>query len=131
MEKKLIATVSILSVIILILGYIIFGSQNKKNTQVKLPSKNEIVYYYGATCPHCKDVEEWIKKNKVDEKIKIQKKEEWNNHDNASEMIKVAESCGLDTTSIGVPFLWDDGQCYIGTPDVTRVLSEKAKINNK
>ncbi|GIW64399.1 MAG: hypothetical protein KatS3mg092_0332 [Patescibacteria group bacterium] len=34
MDKKLIATVSILSIVILILGYIIFGSQNQKNSQV-------------------------------------------------------------------------------------------------
>ncbi|MGF3555291.1 MAG: hypothetical protein ACQXXF_08545 [Thermoplasmatota archaeon] len=71
MEKKLVATISVLSVIILVLGYIIFGSQSKKTTQIKIPSKNEIVFYYGATCPHCKDVEEWMKKNKVEEKIKI------------------------------------------------------------
>lgn len=131
MEKKLIATISILSVIILVLGYIIFGSsQNKKQNQIKLPLKNEIVFYYGATCPHCKDVEEWMNKNKIEEKIKIEKKEVWSNQDNAAEMTKVAEVCNLDTSSIGVPFLWADGKCYIGTQEVIKILSEKAKIKN-
>lgn len=129
MDKKLIATVSILSIVILILGYIIFGSQNQKNSQITPPSKDKIVYYYGETCPHCKDVREWMEKNKVEEKIKIEKKEVWNNQINAQELNKVAEVCGLDTSSIGVPFLWADGKCYIGTPDVIKVLSDKSKIN--
>ncbi|MGF3555290.1 MAG: hypothetical protein ACQXXF_08540 [Thermoplasmatota archaeon] len=43
-------------------------------------------------------------------------------------MEQVAEACGLDTSSIGVPLLWADGKCYIGTPDVEKILAEKINL---
>lgn len=131
MDKKILATVGVFSLIILILGYIIFGSQDKKNNKIKIPSKNEIVYYYGSGCPHCKEVKKWMDENKIKEKIKIEEKEVWDNFENAKELKQVAERCGLNTNSIGVPFLYVDEKCYIGTPDVIKILSEKSKIKVK
>ena len=131
MSKKLILTTVLISLVILILGYIIVDSLNKKNQiTVKVPPKNSIVYYYGLTCPHCQELDKWIKENKIEEKVKFEKKEVWYNRENAAELQKVAQFCGLDPSSIGVPFLWADGKCYIGTPDVEKILSEKSKIKN-
>ena len=132
MDKKIIWTTVIVSLVILILGYILVDSSNKKaKIKVNLPSKDKIVYYYGLTCPHCKEVEEWMKKNKIEEKIKVEKKEVWYNKENAAELQEVAKFCSLDPTSIGVPFLWADGKCYIGTPDVEKVLQDKSNIKNQ
>lgn len=132
MDKKVIITVLVFSLMIIILGWILVGSLEKKREErekdVKLPSKDSIVYYYGITCPHCKEVEEWLKKNKIEEKIKIEKKEVWNNQDNALELQKVVESCNLNPANVGVPFLYADGKCFMGTPDVIKVLETKSKI---
>jgi len=134
MDKKIVWTTVIISIVIVILGYILVDSANKKNItkatsdlSVSLPAKDKIIFYYGITCPHCKEVEEWMKKNKVEEKIKVEKKEVWYNKENAAELQEVAKFCSLDPTSIGVPFLWADEKCYIGTPDVEKVLAEKLK----
>jgi glutaredoxin len=136
MDKKIILTTILFSVVVLILGYVVVGSMQNKNNQnnsttINLPSKEKIVFYYGITCPHCKDVEEWMKKNKVEEKIKIEKKEVYQNQKNNQELEEVAKSCGLNTMMIGVPFLYTDGKCYIGTPEVIKVLSDKSKIKNQ
>jgi len=137
MDKKIIWTTVIVSLVILILGYILVDSANKKNSNlsnnssVSLPAKDKIIFYYGITCPHCKDVEEWMEKNKIEEKIKIEKKEVYENKKNADELSLVAKSCGLDPASIGVPFLWADGKCYIGTPEVEKVLQDKSNIKNQ
>jgi len=72
-----------------------------------------------------------LKKNKVEEKVKIEKKEVWYNRENASELQEVAKFCSLDSNSIGVPFLWADGKCYIGTPEVKRVLGDKSNVENQ
>lgn len=134
MDKKIIATVLTISLIILILGGMIFSSLGKKNNEteksIKTPQKNETVFYYGITCPHCKEVEEWMKKNKIEEKIKIEKKEVYQNQKNAQELKKVAEGCGLNLMMIGVPFLYSDGKCYIGTPEVIKKIEEKLNIKN-
>jgi len=132
MDKKIIWTTVIISVVIVILGYILVDSSNKKiRVKVSLPSKERIIYYYGSTCPHCKDVEEWMKKNKIEEKLKLEKKEVWYNKENAAELQEVAKFCNLDPSSIGVPFLWADGKCYIGTPEVKKALSEKLKVKSQ
>lgn len=134
MDKKIILTTIFFSLIIIILGVVLVGSWEKKNREkeknIKLPSKNSFVYYYGITCPHCQDVEKWMKNNKIEEKIKIEKKEVWNNKDNALELQKVAEICALDSSNIGVPFLYAEGRCYLGAPEVIKVLENKLKIKN-
>jgi glutaredoxin len=138
MDKKIVWTTVIISIVIVILGYILVDSANKKNItkatsdlSVTLPAKDKIVFYYGITCPHCKDVEEWMEKNKIEEKIKVEKKEVYENKKNSDELSLVAKSCNLDPTAIGVPFLWADGKCYIGTPDVERVLGDKLNSKNQ
>jgi len=135
MDKKIVFTTIIVSLIVVIFGYIIVNSFAKKNNSssnssasFNLPAKDKIIFYYGITCPHCKDVEEWMEKNKIEEKIKIEKKEVYQDQKNSAELNLVAKSCGLDSTSIGVPFLWADGKCYMGTPEVERVLEEKLKM---
>ncbi len=129
MDRKIILTTALISFIILIFVYILVSSAGKKeekNSQNSvLPSKEKIVFYYGNTCPHCADVEEWMKKEKIEEKIKIEKKEVYQNQANAQELNLVAQSCGLDPNTIGVPFLYADGKCYIGTPEVERILKNK------
>lgn len=131
MDKKIILTTVLISVIILIFSYILVSSAGKKeekNSQSSiLPSKEKIIFYYGNTCPHCAEVEEWMKKEKIEEKIKIEKKEVYQNQANAQELSLVAQNCGLDPKAIGVPFLYADGKCYIGTPEVEKVLKEKAE----
>jgi len=66
--------------------------------------------------------------NKVEEKIEIIKKEVYDNQQNAQELTQTAKKCGLPTNSIGVPFLFAEGKCLIGTPDITSFLSQKAGI---
>jgi glutaredoxin len=132
MDKKIIYTTVFVSLIILIFGYILIDSFNKKNTSLvnenTLPSPNQIVFYYGITCPHCKEVEQWMKEKKIEEKIKVIKKEVYQNQANQQELSYVAQKCNLNPSMIGVPFLYTDGQCFIGTPDVEKKLAEKAGI---
>ncbi len=131
MDNKKTLTFSLLLIIVIILGLIVWGSKNKKinsSPQVKIAQSNIPIFFYGNTCPHCADVEEWMKESNVEEKVKIVKKEIYDNQENAKELTRIAEKCGLPTDSIGVPFLFAEGKCLIGTPDIISYLSLKAKI---
>jgi glutaredoxin len=136
MNKKIIYTTVFVSLIILIFGYILVDSFNKKKTtpvgqsvnENIIPSSKQIVFYYGITCPHCQEVEEWMKEKKIEEKIKVIKKEVYQNRANQQELSYVSQKCNLNPSMIGVPFLYTDGQCFIGTPDVEKKLAEKAGI---
>jgi len=134
MENKRLFTVIISVLIIVTLGIVVWGSKNKNigSSQAVTVEPSAPVFFYGNTCPHCADVKEWMRENKVEEKIKLVKKEVYGNKANALELSKAAESCGMDTASIGVPFLFTpEGKCLVGTPDIVNYLSEKAGLSGK
>ena len=137
MNKQKILTGLIVTIIVGMLAIVVLGSKNKNLTQKQMPQKSvEIVstaeniptFFYGNTCPHCAEVEAWIKENKIEEKITIAKKEVYDNQQNAKALTKAAQNCNMSTDSIGVPFLYVDGKCFVGSPDVINYLSGKVGI---
>jgi|WetSurMetagenome_2_1015567.scaffolds.fasta_scaffold24831_6 flagellar biosynthesis/type III secretory pathway M-ring protein FliF/YscJ len=83
-----------------------------------------ITLFYGLECPHCANVEQYMQKNKIEEKVKIDKKEVYHDQDNAQELGAIASGCGKDTNQIGVPFLYDGKSCYEGEDEVKNYLSQ-------
>lgn len=86
-----------------------------------------IVLFYGDTCSHCKNVEDFIVKNKVEEKVEFTRLEVFNNQSNAKILANKAKICKIDTTQIGVPFLWDGKTCIIGDVDIIKFFQDKIK----
>jgi glutaredoxin len=140
MKQVIITSLAIL-IIFGLLSIVVWGSKNKKaqpmstqssqkNSPTVKPTINDKspIFFYGNTCPHCEDVEEWIEDNKIEEKIDIIKKEVYDNRENAQELSLAAQNCGLNTNSIGVPFLYAENKCYVGTPDIVSYLSQKARL---
>ncbi len=126
--KQTVFTITIVLVIVGLLSAVVIGSRGKKAnvpaTQPSTEASSSVtpasadnqapIFFYGNTCPHCADVEEWMRENKVEEKIKLVKKEVYDNQTNALELSKAAEGCGMDTASIGVPFLFTpEGKCLV------------------
>jgi glutaredoxin len=96
-----------------------------KSSLPTAPSDGNIIFYYGDTCPHCKIVEQYISDNKINEKLKFQTKEVYNNKDNAQDLLGKATSCGLKQDEIGVPFLWTGSTCVIGQDEIINFFKEK------
>lgn len=134
MKQKIITLVAVV-LIAGLLSLVVIGSNNKEKQQAeqKLEElKNaEPIFYYGNTCYYCKQVEEWFKANSIEEKIKFSQKEVYDDRQNAAELAKVAASCGLDTSNIAVPFLYAEGQCLIGSPDIIGYFAQKLDIEVK
>lgn len=143
--RQAILTSTIILIIASLLAAVVLGSRSKKTKTQASPQALETnsppvtqspisrapIFFYGNTCPHCAEVEVWMKENKIEEKIEIIKKEVYDNQDNFSELLKTAKKCGLSTNTIGVPFLYTpEGRCLIGTPEVTAYLSDKAGISD-
>lgn len=139
MKGAFLTTAILILVSFLLVAVVLVGSRSKATTNLanNASSKintdsfsvSDITYYYGNTCPHCKEVDAWMKESKVDEKLKIVKKEVYDNASNAAELRLAAQKCGFDTTAIGVPFLYSpDGKCFVGTPDVIAFLKEEAGL---
>lgn len=99
---------------------------NGDNQQNGEDQNSEIILFHGDGCPHCANVEKFIKDNNIEEKISFAKKEVYNNAANANELSQKAEKCGVDTKSIGVPFLWDGEKCLVGDTDIIDFFKKKA-----
>lgn len=93
--------------------------------------KSDIILFYGETCPYCDVVDEALEERKAQEAISYRHLEVYNNQANASLMRGKARVCGLNTNSIGVPFLWTGGSCLIGDKDIISFFdAELAKIES-
>ena len=84
-------------------------------------------FFYGATCSHCANVEQWFEENQVEMKLNILKKEVYQNLANAEQLNLAAQSCGRDRT--GVPFLYTpDKECIVGDTPIIEYLAERAGV---
>ena len=109
---------------IILIGVVIWAlKQNDKTHEVATllqtgDAQSSIVFYYGQECSHCQNVEKFIKDNSIEQKVIFDKKEVWHNTTNNDEFQEKAKECALDTTKIGVPFLFARGKCYVGEVEV-------------
>lgn len=121
----------IIIIVIIIAGalFFIWYSAASKISVAPTPLPPGIVLFYGQGCPHCKDVEDFISQNKIEDKVKITRLEVWYNKNNAALLGQVAQNCKITSSSVGVPFLYDgNGKCYIGEVDIPNFLKTQAGI---
>lgn len=109
--------------VLIVLGsliYLNFKTLNQKiDTAVTLPLKTENILYYGDGCPHCANVEDFLKTKQLPASFKLIKKEVYNNSANAGQLQLVARSCG-QTGSVSIPFLYVNDICIIGDADIIK-----------
>lgn len=128
LDKKVITILA--GALILAAGFVYFGLKDGGQPATDDPAA--IVYYWGDGCPHCKVVSDFLEANNIADKVSFEKKEVWNNKDNANEMGRWAKACGVKPEGMGVPFVYGgDGQCYIGEPDVINFFKAKSGINTE
>lgn len=125
MPKKIIVP-TILFAVVLVFSFGIL-SKNKGNSKPgnQQAEQSQIVLFYGIGCPHCATVEEYIKENKIEEKISFIQKEVYYDRGNADELAEKVKICGIPESYVGVPFLWDGKKCFIGDVDIINFFKEK------
>jgi thiol-disulfide isomerase/thioredoxin len=84
----------------------------------------KIILFYGDTCPHCEKVEEYINNNGLENKVSFRRLEVFSNQANANLLGEKASACGIKTDTVGVPFLYDGSQCYIGDEEVMNFFKQ-------
>lgn len=63
-------------------------------------------YYYWETCSYCRELNNFLERNNLLNKLDITKKEVWKNKSNASEMVKDFEKLWItNSSSVWVPFI--------------------------
>jgi glutaredoxin len=128
MDKKGIIMAVVVVAVVFVGGFTYRNMAQNPSGQPSGGSSSDVVFYYGEECPHCKEAEKFFDDNKVGEKVPFVKKETWHNAANATELKSRANTCGIPEKEVGVPFLFAEGKCYVGTPDVEKYFREKAGI---
>jgi len=81
-----------------------------------------VLFYYGESCPHCKNIENYIKENNLDAKLIIFSREVYSNQSNQDELFHVAGLCKINRNMVGVPLMFYNGNCFIGDVDGIKLL---------
>jgi len=127
MKKKILFLI-LLGIFVIAAGGFYFLRGNKKTSSNSTPST--IILFYGIGCPHCAKVEEFMKENRIKEKIALEEKEVYFNKENTKKLMEVAKKCGFKENEIGVPFLWDgEGQkCILGDEPIINFFRGKLNL---
>jgi glutaredoxin len=135
---------TILSVVLIVglMGAVIGRGLTSSNDSSAKPNMAEInhfsekesvddsvfILFYGITCPHCKEVDDWLEQTGAQEYLEIERKEVYENKANADELVRVAASCGIETRNLGVPLLYAEDQCYSGKLEIIEYLQRQLDL---
>ncbi len=118
------AALVIVAISVLLMGAVIWNLSRKPTLDT-----SGVTLFFSTTCTHCKEVEAYISEKKIDEKVQIARKE-ISIPENTASLNQAVEYCKIDTTQgIGVPFLFAEGKCYIGSPDVKGYFDQKLGLS--
>lgn len=115
-----------LPIIIIALGVVAILAilSTQKNLAPK-PKETDKILFYGDTCPHCKNVDEFMNANGTRDKLSFQELEVYRNQVNSRLLVATAKKCGLDTSAgVGVPFFYDGEKCLMGDQDIINYFKQ-------
>ena len=76
------------------------------NTDIINPEA-EYLYFFGATCPHCQELNKIMNDEGLFSKISVEKREVWFNEENQALFQEKITELGLEEWRVWVPFVYD------------------------
>lgn len=67
----------------------------------------EYLYFYGATCPHCQNLNKQVKELDLFSHISVEKREVYHSNGNRAVFSETAKKLGLKESDMSVPFVYD------------------------
>jgi len=123
---------------VLMIAVLIFTGCGNKDSQSQKPTaapsdqkpqtgiaidQGDPVFFWGAGCPHCENVEKFLKDNGgLEEKLKLKKIEVFNNPNGQKLFLEKIKECGLSTP--GVPVFYKGGKCAQGDQPIIDELKK-------
>ncbi len=103
--------------------FFLFSCTSSNNLDVINPNA-DYIYFYGKTCSHCIKVNEYFVENDIMNKYSIEKREVWNNTENAKIFKTNIERLWLVPEETGVPFVIrkKDDKYFIWDVDIIKLF---------
>lgn len=86
-----------------------------------------LLIFTSPSCPHCQTVKDYIGQNDLSEKLSIKVLDLSQNQQYSTLLADKAKSCQIDTSQIGVPFYFYQGQCLQGDQPIISALDQMLK----
>lgn len=104
------------------------GTTSTETREIVSSPDADIMIFYGATCPHCKVVNEFVIENNIDKVVKLQHLEVYNDKGNLELMKQKLEQCKnlSEDDKGGVPFMYSPETCLVGDKPIIDYLKEQA-----
>jgi glutaredoxin len=112
--NKFLVLISTTTILILVIGVLVLSRNNKPENIAGQNTSSSYEYFWGEGCPHCAKVAEFLESWENADKVQIDKKEVYQDKDNASLLAQRAKECDI-TGPLGVPLLYTpEGACISG-----------------
>jgi cytochrome c biogenesis protein CcdA/glutaredoxin len=96
---------------------------NSTVVSVKAAPMKTVLYFYGNTCPACKEVAPLIERI-IDKGVPVEKYEVYENRENADRMVMSFKMYGVPETEWAIPVAFYNGQMYMGIPRIQELEKE-------
>jgi len=137
MDKIAIIIIGVIVVVAVIFVGVYLKNPNSPGVSVSpapLPEGN--VLFFGDGCPHCKNVDDFVVQNNIEEKVPFTRleipyggKTSPELESNAALIAQLAGRCNIDASNgVGIPFLWDGQNCTVGDEPVINFFKNAAGI---
>jgi glutaredoxin len=85
----------------------------------------EYLYFYGATCPHCQELNRIAEERDLYSQISIEKREVYQNAENRDLFLALIEK--IEPDSDGVPFVYDTvtGEVAVGVRPALELMTSR------
>ena len=116
--KKLLSTLSLLTISLIFIG---IGGQSRVQAE-EAQAEPDIFFFWGDGCPHCELALEEIEEKNYTDILPIRFFETWYEEANAELFVAALEICGVPLENAGVPTLYINGKCAMGSVDTITLL---------
>ena len=133
--KKTIPLIILIAIVVLIVSLVTLkhfrvskSTENRETSEIQLDNSQKVLYV-SDSCPHCRNVEDFVEKNNVFEKVSFIQKEISKNIANAKELESRGASCQIPTAELGVPLFWNGEKCFLGDQEIIQYF--QSQLNEK
>jgi len=87
----------------------------------------DIMLFVSQTCGHCTKVKEYIDQNNIKNLVEYTEVEAYGTDESYTLFNEKADECGLPKNQRGVPMVYAEGSCQIGSPNVINFFENQAQ----
>lgn len=116
---------------LLSLSFFLFSCGSSGSSVDIINPDAEYQYFYGATCPHCQELNGFVQDEDLFSKISVEKKEVYFNDANRDEFLALTKKLGLSEKETGVPFVYDkiSGKHAVGAEPALNLFKSRLENN--